>query len=103
MPQMNFDLCDDQEPVSVVVSTAAADRLINFMAECTDAITERRELLREQNTQLDRIEQLEEECARINRNRDMYKDQSARQAEELHALRIAHRDLRNELSGWRGE
>jgi len=88
VPQMTFDLDDGQEPVSFVLSKADGDRFIAFMADCTDAIKRRDELI--------------EDCDRLRRNRDMYKDQSAQQAEELHALRIDNRDLHREVAAWRG-
>tara|TARA_Y100000815_G_C12941655_1_gene349455 strand:- start:26 stop:295 length:270 start_codon:yes stop_codon:yes gene_type:complete len=88
MPQMNFDLEDGQEPVSFLLSSADSERFMAFMADCTDAIKRRDELIEDRD--------------RLRRNRDMYKDQSARQAKELHALRIDNRDLRREVAAWRG-
>lgn len=43
-----------------------------------------------------------QERDRLRRNRDMYKGQAERQAEELEALRIDNRDLRREVAAWRG-
>jgi len=88
MPQMNFDLEDGQDPVSFVLSKADGDRFMAFMEDCTDAIKRRDELT--------------EECDQLRRNRDMYKGQVERQAEELEALRIDNRDLRREVAAWRG-
>lgn len=69
MPLMNFDLEDDQEPVSFMLSTADSERFMAFMADCTDAIQERQGLLDEQNVHLDRIEQLEKELAQLKQKR----------------------------------
>tara|TARA_Y100000782_G_scaffold47771_1_gene53493 strand:+ start:2161 stop:2421 length:261 start_codon:yes stop_codon:yes gene_type:complete len=43
-----------------------------------------------------------QERDQLRRNRDMYKGQVERQAEELEALRIDNRDLRREVASWRG-
>ena len=69
MPQMNFDLEDGQEPVSFMISNADSERFMAFMADCTDAIRERRELLGTQNAHLDHIEQLEKKLDELTGNR----------------------------------
>lgn len=58
MPQMNFDLEDGQEPVSFLLSKADSERFMAFMADCTDAIKERQELLSVQERLESRVDEL---------------------------------------------
>jgi hypothetical protein len=61
MPQMTFDLEDGQEPVSFSLSAADGKRFQAFMADCHDAVSDRKGLLDQQNAHIERIEKLEEE------------------------------------------
>lgn len=61
MPQMTFDLEDGQEPVSFALSNADSKRFMDFMADCTDAIRERQELLSSQERLQSRIDELAEQ------------------------------------------
>lgn len=58
MPQMTFDLEDGQEPVSFALSNADSQRFMDFMADCTDAIKERQEMLSAQERLQSRVDEL---------------------------------------------
>lgn len=49
-----------------------------------------------------RCSELQLDFARVERNRDMYREQVERQAAELEHLRKDNRDLRREVVAWRG-